>query len=551
MKKAMHRGHVIPTSLLVAAVLLAGCGSSHAPAPSSDSDDPSGRQDSVDLSCDHATYPSALWTQCEAENHARILVAPTELAANPAYAVRWAEQSAANLAGYLARLAADPSWLLASNPLLSSLLASMPSDLADTLQAQIIALQADPSTALSLSLNTPLTPLCGTWSLPCTGDPYRYPGVNGPDGDVFYTTEGQVEPIVFYDDQCARLSGRIWMPRHSPAGAKLPAVVIENGSIQAPETLYWWAAQMLVRNGYAVMTFDPRGQGRSDWQTPAGAQGGNLDANVFVTGLVNAIDFFRSSPKHPYPWNQACAARYPTAVTVYNPFHDRVDPSRLGIAGHSAGAVGVSVVQGLGANGARAWPGQIDSQNPVKVAVAWDGLHAGPGIIGIDDVSVPRVPSLSLLSEYLALRPGLNTGAPSPLPFLSPPDPVANLDAFQSYVEAGVPVYAITTAGSTHFDYSQLPGFPASSWCPDTRSGACRGGWAIGQIEHYTLAWFDRWLKKPGETGYADADTRLLDDNGPQGRAKMSWHYHSARSFMDRDGRTRGCDNLRSGCRTD
>jgi hypothetical protein len=66
--------------------------------------------------------------------------------------------------------------------------------------------------------------------------------------------------------------------------------------------------------------------------------------------------------------------------------------------------------------------------------------------------------------------------------------------------------------------------------------------------EYYTLAWFDRWLKNPGEIGYADADARLLDDNGPQGRNKMSFHFHSARSYPDRSGTMHVCSNIRGGC---
>jgi len=41
-----------------------------------------------------------------------------------------------------------------------------------------------------------------------------------------------------------------------------------------------------------------------------------------------------------------CAGTYPTAVTSFNPFHPRLDLSRLGIAGHSLGAAGVSAVRG-------------------------------------------------------------------------------------------------------------------------------------------------------------------------------------------------------------
>lgn len=66
--------------------------------------------------------------------------------------------------------------------------------------------------------------------------------------------------------------------------------------------------------------------------------------------------------------------------------------------------------------------------------------------------------------------------------------------------------------------------------------------------EYYTLAWFDRWLKQPGEPGYATADARLLDDGGPQGAVKMSYRFHSARDFPDRSGRRHVCEDIRAGC---
>ena len=43
-----------------------------------------------------------------------------------------------------------------------------------------------------------------------------------------------------------------------------PGIVITNGSVQAPEQLYWFAAQTLAKAGYVVLTSDPQGQGQSD-----------------------------------------------------------------------------------------------------------------------------------------------------------------------------------------------------------------------------------------------------------------------------------------------
>ena len=470
--------------------------------------------DGLDRSCDTAPYPSAEWTACEAANFARTLEATTEQL-SPDFESRWVAQSATNLLAWTERSLTDPSWL-------------------------------DPRSG-----NTTVTPLCATWSLQCTGDPFRHPSVDGPDGSSFYQTEAEVIPVVFYDEGCARISGRGWAPRIS-TGQRLPAVVIENGSIQAPETAYWWAAQLLVRAGYVVMTFDPRGQGRSDLQTPNLGQGGNINANVFVTGLVNAIDFFRSDPSTPYSWNETCSGTYPTPVSANNPLHDRIDPDRLGITGHSAGAIGVSTVAGLGADGAEPWPGLQDAENPVDALVAWDPLVSGSTPLLAGQFAVPRVPGLGLTGDYISaddLSVDVLSGVFTLAPYTTPPDPEQHLElAFNDYVAAGVPVYALTIAGVTHFDFSQVPTFPSTSWCPDTSSGACRGGWGIGPLQHYTLAWFDRWLKRPGESGYDDADQRLVDDAGPEGAAKLSFRYHSARAYPDRSGAWQRCDDIRAGC---
>ena len=46
--------------------------------------------------------------------------------------------------------------------------------------------------------------------------------------------------------------------------AKRPLIVITNGSVQAPQQLYWGQAAALAKHGYVVVTWDPQGQGRSD-----------------------------------------------------------------------------------------------------------------------------------------------------------------------------------------------------------------------------------------------------------------------------------------------
>jgi len=282
-----------------------------------------------------------------------------------------------------------------------------------------------------------------------------------------------------------------------------------------------------VRAGYVAMTFDPRGQGRSDFQTPTGEQGSNLNSDVFYSGMVNAIDFFRSSPAVPYPHNVTCAGSYPTVVAANNPFWDRIDPTRLGIAGHSLGAAGVSAVQGY--PGDRFSIPDADGGNPVDVVVAWDKLANDP-------TGLPRVPAMGESSEY-----GL-----TPMPFTSPPDPESDKDAYRAWRDAGIPVFQFTIQGSTHYEWSLIPTFPTTSWCPDMSTGSCLGGWGHPMAEHYSLAWMDRWLKLPGEIGYDDADARLLSDY--DWCPRFSFYLRSARAFPLRSGTMITTEDLRADC---
>jgi hypothetical protein len=424
------------------------------------------------------------WYAREASNVAVTSGEQVRETTDPTFALRLEEQSVANQQSYALRQATDPDWISQGN-------------------------------------------VCERWDGDCAGDPFRYPGV-----DPFYDSVGQVTPISYYDDGGARISGRVWAPKHPVPGYRYPAVVIETGSVQAPETLYWWFAQSLVRAGYVVMTFDVRGQGRSDNHTPSGAQGGNADSSVFWNGLVDAIDWFRSDPSHHYTYNTHWVASHPLHSNAhpnadFNPYWQLIDPNRLGIAGHSLGATGVSVVQGLDP-----WPGVIGhgAPNPVKVTVAWDNLAApGAGMFSTPPYKI-RTPALGSSNDYsLVVQP-----------YTSEPDPEGKKTAFTAWEKAGQPSMQVVIQGGTHYEYSliaQSPApFPTSNWKT----------WGNPFADHYSLAWIDRWLKKPGEPGYADADQRLLADRDWGNR--MSFYFRSARAFPDRAGLPHVCQDIRAGC---
>jgi hypothetical protein len=433
-----------------------------------------------------ASGQDGAFAQAEAENFARTSQAPQQQLADPAFTARWQEQSVAN-------------------------------------SAEFATLGREAETTGNV---------CREWAEQCTGDPFRYPGV-----DPFYD-RADVAPVTFLDRGGAQLFGRVWAPKG--ATERLPGVVVVNGSVQAPETLYWWAAQALVDAGYVVMTFDPRGQGRSDNRTPTGEQGSNANPAVFATNLVDAIDFFLSTPGAPYEGN---VAGDPRAVTPHNPLHAVVDPTRLGAAGHSLGARGVSVVQG-----AQPWPG-TGEQNPIDAVVAWDNLALAEGGGG-DDLAgiplVPRVPAMGQSGDYFL----------TPTPYSSPPDPDDKRTGYLSWVEAGVPSYQLVVEGGTHYEWSLLPTFPATAWEPGGD-----GGWGNPLARHFTVAWLDRWLKVAGEPGFADADARLLDvdarpdaDDLQGGTTVASWcerlsfHFTSSYTFPDRDQVQHGLDDIGATC---
>jgi hypothetical protein len=462
----------------LAAPLIAGCGASTTAAdPRAAAVDPAPVCDTSD----ELAFPSPEWSAREAANFARLSEAPARQAGDPAFMQRWAEQSAANRVDYENRRLSDPNWSSSENA-------------------------------------------CASGSTACTGDPYRYPGV-----DPWYGTVGEVTPVNFYDAQGARLSGRVWAPLN-PDGSKLPGVVIINGSVQAPETLYWWAAQMLAGNGYVVLSFDPRGQGRSDSATPGGERGTNINSTVFRTNLIDAVDFFYSTPERPYPHNLPGSPGYEgdggtAATTAFNPYHRLIDRKRFGVIGHSLGATGVSVVQGE-----QPWPGTMLQDNPIGAVVAWDNVSTG----SLDGVQVvPRAPMMGQSADYFL----------APTPNTQPPDADGKRAGYLLWRDAGVPAMQLNIQGGAHYEWSLLPGFPTSDWI----AGQDTGGWGQPLARHYTLAWLDRWLKKGGEPGFDDADARLLDDAA--WRERMSFYYKSSRSFPGRgNARHDVRDDIRRGC---
>ena len=156
---------------------------------------------------------------------------------------------------------------------------------------------------------------------------------------------GLVDRVLWTARNGSTVAGRVWATR---AGArKRPAIVITNGSIQASEELYWWAAQTLAKAGYVVVTFDPQMQGLSDaYGEGADRNEGypsQTEGNTFYDWTQDAIDFLLSTPAKPFcarpsrSGTSHCpkqARRVKAGLNAaYNPMWKLVEGHRIGIAG--------------------------------------------------------------------------------------------------------------------------------------------------------------------------------------------------------------------------
>jgi hypothetical protein len=377
--------------------------------------------------------------------------------------------------------------------------------------------------------------LCATGEDGCAGDARLYRWQSGGYGIV--------QKVLFTARNGATISGRVWRTDAGPA--KRPGIVITNGSVQAPERVYWFAAQALAKAGYIVLTWDPQGQGQSDTQgeSPDQNEGtpAQSDGRPFFDGTEDAINFFFSTPSNPYVPLKSCSSGTSHAGkqnrrvkdglnSPNNPFWRYLDQSRVGIAGHSYGASGVSYI------------GQQDPR--VKAIVAWDNLGVPDPNAGLGEEPCPADPALRAPAPVT--KPALGMSADyfiPPTPNKSDPDPLAKSTESRAYSAKGVDTGEIVIRGGTHYDFDWVPnqGFPA------TLRGA-------DEIDWYTTAWFDKYVK-----GDPTADRRLTTNRwrhdaqegavDPHGDANMFSFYYRSRLNIGLSGGGRFvCEDMRPGC---
>jgi len=326
---------------------------------------------------------------------------------------------------------------------------------------------------------------------PIDGDPRRALAVWAP-------ARGAALETTFENRYGAKIAVTLLRPK-GDAPRVLPSVIIVPGLGQGVRRAYYFLAQDLAEHGYLTLVFDPQAQGASDaqgrpetcqpggaWQQPQemglreqGECAGRpppedaaalASANSFVTHLLlgsdvdhteTAATYRRIAPTFVLGALDASA----WLLSAANPWRAWVDPARLALAGHSAGAYGAAQA----ANG--------DPQRRFRAAVALDGYH--PVDLGV----APRVPTLWLLSEQettLRLVPPRNPRTLHPT--------WASYDAFRA---ARVPAGHLTLRSSTHLDFSDAAGLASR--------------YAARWASYHALAWLDRFVK-----GERDGTARIF-----------------------------------------
>ena len=215
---------------------------------------------------------------------------------------------------------------------------------------------------------------------------------------------------------------------------------------------------------------------------------------------------------------------------AYNPFWSMINQQKIGLAGHSFGAAGVSFI------------GQQDPR--VRAIVAWDNLGRPSTSGGLPVKPCPADPQSH--ADAPITKPALGMSADyglTPTPFTADPDPLAKSQASLAYTAAGVDTGELIIRGGTHYEFSFIPnpGF----------GGSLRG---IDQVAWYTTAWFDKYVKRD-----TSADRRLLTTRWHSDAAEAaidpnrdgnmySFYYRSRLDITRANGQRFKCEDIRAGC---
>ena len=167
-------------------------------------------------------------------------------------------------------------------------------------------------------------------------------------------------------------------------------------------------------------------------------------------------------------------------LSAQNPHREELDAGRIGLAGHSAGGVAVSRL------------GQEDPR--VDAIASWDRAQSS----GMPADLELRTPAIFFAADYNCQQVPVCL----PQPRDTPPDPLGpgtKDEDFRRLRAAGVDTMKVVPRASVHLDWTEWPELNGSRYGTITTL-------------YYTLAWFDRYLKRD-RTAMQRLVARSFDDS--------------------------------------
>ena len=327
-------------------------------------------------------------------------------------------------------------------------------------------------------------------------------------------------------------SAAAWNNCISPSsfsGKRFPGIIVNDG-LASIQQEYYWLDEKLVADGYIVVGYDPIGQGRSEgnFADLLGLTLPNRGTCQLAGSCVDVQDmarWFTGQKIVRIVDNGArIAPRKDPATNVPNPVLPILDTSRIGMTGHSMGAISTlsyeaALATGHGFDG-RPLP-------PIRAAVPLSGALT----------TTSAAPTLFLTSDYdgspTTITPALLgielDGAGQGIGYYTIKSLYDGLRASPSRA----PLQLLVLEGGVHTDYADQPPI-------------FRTTWSLGMAGWYETAWMDCYVRgvavacarahQPLEhLSKAFASEQDLDGGGPQPSWCMTVPTDAVLSMTPRD----------------
>lgn len=280
-------------------------------------------------------------------------------------------------------------------------------------------------------------------------------------GHPDYNDQVALVPVEFRNRYGTRLHGEIVLPRRGrvpPSAGPFPVILALEG-LNTNVAMYRWWHQLFADAGYLVFAFDFSGQGHSDDEA-AGDPGNNIEE------AQDALTWLQQQ----------------------SPVRDVIDNSRIGVVGHSMGAIATLGLQAV--------------EPRIRAAVAAAPISEQQAPFAANPVPV-------------MIQTGDHDGPVAPIPFVNP---AVVRPVFDKLV--GDRAFIVSEA-SSHAQHTNYPLLPTAQW-------------GLEIAGRYSLAWMDYHLR--GDRGAArdilrsahphlsylwdseirlDDETRIFRGNGP------------------------------------